>query len=346
MPDNAQPTKFHASLYVNNLAESVAFYGRIFGIPPTKYFKDYAKFEVEDPGLVLSLEQAKDGQKPGLNHVGIKLADRNALVNWTSDITERGLDFQHIDRVNCCYADQSKIFMNDPDGILFEIYNVNKDIDPAETTDKERATVAIDNLCDVLHGYEHMLPSPFPEHLEFSDGALAKVALRGTLNASVGNDVYFSILKESYRALKADGELIIHMLVSDVEVKDDLPMLPEPASHVRRIPTEDLIWSLVREAGFVGLTAQRLSPHHVFAFKGSHFRELLLVAYKANDSAASEGTVVYKGPFAKIETETGLTFERGARTSVDATTLAFLKTTSYKEFFAFLNNTGSTCSDD
>lgn len=47
--------KFHLSLNVSNLNRSLAFYEVLFGKPPAKRRSDYAKFEVDEPPLVLSL---------------------------------------------------------------------------------------------------------------------------------------------------------------------------------------------------------------------------------------------------------------------------------------------------
>ena len=48
--------RFHISLNVNNLARSIDFYKILFDMEPAKQRSDYAKFEPNDPPLVLSLE--------------------------------------------------------------------------------------------------------------------------------------------------------------------------------------------------------------------------------------------------------------------------------------------------
>ena len=45
----------HLSLNVANLARSVAFYERVFGTPPQKRSKDYAKFDLVSPPLNLPI---------------------------------------------------------------------------------------------------------------------------------------------------------------------------------------------------------------------------------------------------------------------------------------------------
>jgi catechol 2,3-dioxygenase-like lactoylglutathione lyase family enzyme len=54
MPREAKLT-FHVSLRVKDLQKSIDFYRIFFGFQPIKQYADYAKFEVEEPPLVLSL---------------------------------------------------------------------------------------------------------------------------------------------------------------------------------------------------------------------------------------------------------------------------------------------------
>ena len=73
-------TRFHLSLNVNNLDRSVAFYKVLFGREPAKLRGDYAKFEVDDPPLVLSLEPTPRPVGSPLNHVGLRLGD---MAGWS-----------------------------------------------------------------------------------------------------------------------------------------------------------------------------------------------------------------------------------------------------------------------
>jgi catechol 2,3-dioxygenase-like lactoylglutathione lyase family enzyme len=332
--------KFHISLYVENIARSVEFYGRLFGQEPAKMFPDYAKFELDDPGVVLSLEKQQSENLSKLSHLGIRLESKNALIDWSSKVAERGLDFQHLDNVACCYADQSKIYMNDPDGVLFEIYNVNRDLEPEQIANP---AVANTTGSDSISSYDHVLPSEFPEELAFATSSLQTVSLRGTLNAKLGNDAIYSILRESSRVLKPGGEVILHMLVSDKEPKEDIPSLPEPASYVRRIPAEKFVWDSLREAGFVGVKAERFSASHVFEFKGSKFRELLIKGSKPGSPGGTGYSCIFVGPFPSVEIEDGQQFKRGQRYKVSADTFATLSSATYKDMFVVLNDDGSSC---
>ena len=61
---------FHVSLNVKSIPEAVERYRKILGAEPAKLRSDYAKFELADPPLILSLNL---GGTPGtVGHLGIR----------------------------------------------------------------------------------------------------------------------------------------------------------------------------------------------------------------------------------------------------------------------------------
>jgi catechol 2,3-dioxygenase-like lactoylglutathione lyase family enzyme len=52
------PFKPHVALNVRNVEKSVAFYRKLFGIEPLKMRPGYAKFDVQNPSLNLSLNES------------------------------------------------------------------------------------------------------------------------------------------------------------------------------------------------------------------------------------------------------------------------------------------------
>lgn len=50
-----EPARFHVSLNVADVARSAAFYGKFLDREPATRTADYAKFELDEPPLVLSL---------------------------------------------------------------------------------------------------------------------------------------------------------------------------------------------------------------------------------------------------------------------------------------------------
>lgn len=345
---------FHLSLRVQDLRRSVEFYGRFFGVSPVKYFSDYAKFELENPALVLALEPIKENSKPGLDHLGVRLNDRSALVDASTKISERELAFEHLQGVTCCYSRQSKIFLDDPDGHMVEMYTVEADIaeDAAQTARTSTMQQSQEAEASALNSgtFDHLLPAPFPKTLAFGDNSVKEIQLRGTFNAAMTGEEAFRIIQECQRVLSFGGSISTHMLVADIPVAKEIPTLPEPASHVRRVPTEAEMIALFEEVGFTGITLKRFSHSSVFNVGGAEFREFLMTATKASHheknttdlSASPRQTVVYRGPFPSVTDELGTKYERGRRVSVSANTAKLLRLPPYVEAFVFVNTVAAT----
>jgi catechol 2,3-dioxygenase-like lactoylglutathione lyase family enzyme len=123
-------SRFHVSLNVSDLARSVQFFELLFGKAPAKRKSDYAKFEVDDPPTVLSLEHRAGSTIPrggALNHAGIRVANSSALVDIQRRLEEGGVKTIREDGVECCYAKQTKFWANDPDGTMWEVYVLEDD---------------------------------------------------------------------------------------------------------------------------------------------------------------------------------------------------------------------------
>lgn len=120
--------RFHASLNVSNLDASIRFYSALFGQPPVKAHPDYAKFEIDTPPLVLSLKPKRACAGGPLNHLGIRLtslAELEVVLERMRAVTTR---IGRQDEVRCCYAKQTKLWITDPDGTLWEIYVFHDDV--------------------------------------------------------------------------------------------------------------------------------------------------------------------------------------------------------------------------
>src|SRR5262245_26451528 len=134
---------FHVSLNVTDLARSIAFYEVLFALPPAKRQHDYAKFEVADPPLVLSLEPARRVKGTTLNHLGLRMPAADALVDVQRRLEEHGFSTRRENGVACCYAKQTKFWVRDPDGRRWEVYVREEDLEHRGATDlTTRATRA------------------------------------------------------------------------------------------------------------------------------------------------------------------------------------------------------------
>jgi catechol 2,3-dioxygenase-like lactoylglutathione lyase family enzyme len=121
--------RFHLSLNVSHLERAIAFYRTLFGVAPAKCRADYAKFELDDPPLVLSLEPMSRGAGGALNHLGFRMPDSTSLVAMQKRLEMAGIHTKREEGVECCYARQTKFWVTDPDQTLWEIYTLDEDIE-------------------------------------------------------------------------------------------------------------------------------------------------------------------------------------------------------------------------
>ncbi len=120
--------KFHASLNVSNLERSLEFYEALFGEEPVKVYPDYAKFELNEPALILSLKPKRACAGGPLNHLGLRLVTVEQLAAVRERLEAVGARFGAQDDVKCCYARQTKLWITDPDETLWEVYVLHDDV--------------------------------------------------------------------------------------------------------------------------------------------------------------------------------------------------------------------------
>src|SRR5579883_219148 len=119
--------KAHIALNVKNVEISISFYRKLFGIDPVKVRNGYAKFDVQNPPLNLSLNES-EGFGPGaLSHLGIQVASTEDVLSVRRQWTKEGLAVRDEMKTNCCYAIQDKTWVADPDGNQWEVFVVLED---------------------------------------------------------------------------------------------------------------------------------------------------------------------------------------------------------------------------
>jgi len=118
--------KFHVGLNVGDIEKTVSFYQKLFGTNPIKVEKDYAKFELENPGLVISFIESNK-VSPQFGHMGIRVNSQEELEERKKAI-ESQIEIQlEENNTSCCYAVQNKFWVSDPDGYEWEVYHFLKD---------------------------------------------------------------------------------------------------------------------------------------------------------------------------------------------------------------------------
>jgi catechol 2,3-dioxygenase-like lactoylglutathione lyase family enzyme len=121
-----QILKPHVSLNVSNVEQSVAFYERAFGVPATKRRPGYAKFDLVEPSLNLTMNEAP---RTGVNasHFGVQVASTEDVVEAKGRFEAAGLATFTEEDTACCYAVQDKVWIEDPDGNSWEVFVVKAD---------------------------------------------------------------------------------------------------------------------------------------------------------------------------------------------------------------------------
>jgi catechol 2,3-dioxygenase-like lactoylglutathione lyase family enzyme len=119
--------KAHLALNVRNVEQSIEFYKKMLGIEPSKVRTGYAKFDVQNPPLNLTLNQGSFNERGALSHLGIQVSSTEDVMAIRQKWNEAGLITRDEMQTNCCYAVQDKTWVHDPDGNEWEAFVVLQD---------------------------------------------------------------------------------------------------------------------------------------------------------------------------------------------------------------------------
>ena len=117
----------HLSLDVRNVPASVEFYQKVFGVAPQKQTTDYAKFDLREPALNLSLISTS-GRVSVVNHLGIEVESADDIARWKQQLVEQGILEKIEEGIECCFARQDKLWFTDPDGNPWEVFTVHEQL--------------------------------------------------------------------------------------------------------------------------------------------------------------------------------------------------------------------------
>ncbi len=144
LPEGPPSQEFHGSIRVASLPESVRFYAWLLGTWPKEWTHRYAIFIRPDLNLnfVLLVSDGKELHQDTLYHLGIGVADRDAVI----DAYQRALAFgAHVEkppRTTWRGTPLHELWLKDPDGTLIEIY--------ARLTDQQLAAKPADEEPEYL----------------------------------------------------------------------------------------------------------------------------------------------------------------------------------------------------
>ncbi|QGJ69238.1 Hypothetical protein PBC10988_9080 [Planctomycetales bacterium 10988] len=354
------PTKFHLAINVADLTKSIDFFSIVFDCGPAKSRSDYAKFELENPPVVLSLEPVAPESSGALNHLGFRVPDSGQLVEMQRRLEANGIETNREDGVECCYARQTKFWFHDPDGNLWEVYTLDEDLDHhghGESTNCQTSTSETPSTCGTsgketplatlqtlpkanssppraLSLWSHRMGQPLPNQLYMLDGTVDEAHLQGSFNHRCSTSERSNLFHEIFRVLKPGGKLHVHVLTADREVLSDTLNLPGPAASIDFVPATS---SVVKEMEATGFQAVQLSRYHrkpCFTRDGISMRETIIEAWKplSLESRQNLIEVVYKGPFQEIALDNRHTFRRGEFVLVDQATLQLIERAAQDAF--------------
>lgn len=118
----------HVAVTVSDLAASAAFYERVLGFPPAAVIDDehlHRRLFTLPDGVNLGLTQhdRPTGERfspfrPGLDHLGLAVADRAELEAWAAHLDALGIP--HGGLVDADYG--TALSFTDPDGTALEFF--------------------------------------------------------------------------------------------------------------------------------------------------------------------------------------------------------------------------------
>src|SRR5687768_4548050 len=119
--------KAHLAINVKDVDRSIEFYKKMLDLEPSKVRTGYAKFDVANPPLNLTLNQVPFDGSGALSHLGIQVAATEDVTAMRDRWVERGLVPREEMQTTCCYALQDKAWVHDPDGNEWEVFVVLQD---------------------------------------------------------------------------------------------------------------------------------------------------------------------------------------------------------------------------
>jgi catechol 2,3-dioxygenase-like lactoylglutathione lyase family enzyme len=125
--------KLHISLDVHDLNESVRFYSTLFNSQPTKLKPGYAKFDLNEPAVNLTMQERSHCCLQGLSHLGIRVESTAEVQKERERLRAAGIPVREETSTVCCHALQDKIWVADPTGYKWEIYVFRGDVEESDS---------------------------------------------------------------------------------------------------------------------------------------------------------------------------------------------------------------------
>ena len=112
--------RLHVHVSVDNLDESVRFYSMLFASDPTMRKPDYARWMLDDPCVNFAI--SRRGGASGIGHLGIQVASDLELAEVYERLRRAERPVLDEGLTTCCYAQSAKRWIDDPQGVRWEIF--------------------------------------------------------------------------------------------------------------------------------------------------------------------------------------------------------------------------------
>ncbi|HVB79627.1 MAG TPA: VOC family protein [Candidatus Binataceae bacterium] len=124
LPQGPAAKEFHSSIRVHSLPESVRFYAWLFDTWPKEWTHRYATFIRADLKLnfVLLIAEGKALHHDTLYHLGVEVADRNAVIDAYHRACAFDAAVEKPPRTTWKGTPLHELWLKDPNGNLIEIY--------------------------------------------------------------------------------------------------------------------------------------------------------------------------------------------------------------------------------
>jgi lactoylglutathione lyase len=131
-------SRIQLALNVDDLAEAITFYSKLFKAQPAKVKEGYANFAIAEPPLKLVLIE-NPGKGGSMNHLGVEVESSDIVHNEIARLSDAGMFTEEEIGTTCCFAQQDKVWVTGPAGEKWEVYTVLADSESFGTTPQLRA---------------------------------------------------------------------------------------------------------------------------------------------------------------------------------------------------------------
>jgi lactoylglutathione lyase len=135
--------KVHLHMHVSDLTKSREFYEKFFGGGPVKVKPGYLKFLPAWAPVNLALSTGGPTGAGTIDHVGVQVDSVETVMAQLARVKGAGLAVVEEMGVDCCHANQDKFWVKDPDGVEWEVYHLNYDLEGEEDEVPARPALAV-----------------------------------------------------------------------------------------------------------------------------------------------------------------------------------------------------------